>query len=420
MRCSFVAVGVLVLKIIVVGAAETAPESQAPWTHKDTASTGKTMTDGRNVISPRMDFEEWTPLGRGDPLKNDPTFDYLPPVLDRVHYWKSPPAATNRAHYYSSVSTAMPTTPPSQAVHGGYNRRFFLTDFSKREPVQAASYAAIKRPPPNNNIILQPHHHHTHNHHHAQQQQMQHHLQTLQAVSAAGYHYSMHPAAPVPRTPLPMLTPPPYQQWPAAVDGQRQSLSLSSLSSSSSSPDLPGNAVAESKQPPPTMVRAPTRLVPASSHQSAVIKALLDDEVDRTTVTTTVTPMTGVVWMTTMMTTTTSTPPPPPPPPSVATTTTTTTPPPPTPPATSTAARATPPVAVTDPLFSHYRQSPVTGRPMYLIIQGHSKVKTYGLASKLDDLTAAPAVVQDHNHIGNQPPDEPSRRKRDHYRGTRR
>ncbi|XP_046738753.1 uncharacterized protein LOC124407020 [Diprion similis] len=39
------------------------------------------------VFSPRMDYDEWTPLGRGDPLKNDPTFDYVPPVLDRVQYW---------------------------------------------------------------------------------------------------------------------------------------------------------------------------------------------------------------------------------------------------------------------------------------------------------------------------------------------
>lgn len=369
------------------------------------------MTNGRNLISPRMDFEEWKPLGRGDPLKNDPTFDYLPPVLDRVLYWKSPPAATNRAHYYSSASTATPTTPPSQAVHGGYNRRFFLTDFSKREPVQAVAYAPIKRPPPNNSI-LQPHHHHPYNHLHPQQQQqqqMQHQLQTLQAVSAAGYHYSMHPAAPVPRTPLPMLTPPPYQQWPATVDGQRQS-----PSTTSSSPDVPGNAVAESKQPPPTMVRAPTRFVPPSSHHTSVVKALLDEEVDRTTVTTTGTPVTGAVWMTTMMT---STPPPPPPPPSMPTIITSTTQPP--QPAASAAAQTTSPVAVTDPLFSHYRQSPVTGRPMYLIIQGHSKVKTYGLASKSDDLTAA-AVMQDHNHIGNQPPDEPSRRKRDHYQGSSR
>lgn len=351
------------------------------------------MTDGRNVISPRMDFEEWTPLGRGDPLKNDPTFDYLPPVLDRVHYWKPPPpAATNRAHYYSSASTATPTTPPSQAVHGGggYNRRFFLTDFSKREPV-VATYAAIKRPPPNNNL-LQPHHHH---HHHSQQQQIQHHLQTLQAAPAAGYHYSMHPAAAVPRTPLPMLTPPPYQQWSStASDVQRQSAS-----------DVPGNAVAESKQPPPTMVRAPTRPVSPSSNHLAVVKALLDDEVDRTTVTTTgAAPTIAAVWMTTT---------PPLPPVTMMPTS---------PPATSmtATARTTPPpsLVASDPLFAHYRQSPVTGRPMYLIIQGHSKVKTYGSASKTDDLNAAP-VVQDHNHIGNQPLDEPSRRKRDHYRGRR-
>lgn len=35
-----------------------------------------------------MDFEQWKPLtGRGDPLRNDPTYDYEPPVLERVHYW---------------------------------------------------------------------------------------------------------------------------------------------------------------------------------------------------------------------------------------------------------------------------------------------------------------------------------------------
>ncbi|KAL0134259.1 hypothetical protein PUN28_001213 [Cardiocondyla obscurior] len=39
------------------------------------------------IFSPRMDYDEWTPLGRGDPLKNNPTFDYVPPVLDRVQYW---------------------------------------------------------------------------------------------------------------------------------------------------------------------------------------------------------------------------------------------------------------------------------------------------------------------------------------------
>lgn len=34
-----------------------------------------------------MEFSnEWKPVGRGDPLK-DPTYDYMPPVLDRVRYW---------------------------------------------------------------------------------------------------------------------------------------------------------------------------------------------------------------------------------------------------------------------------------------------------------------------------------------------
>lgn len=37
-----------------------------------------------------MDYEQWKPLGRGDPLKNDPTYDYVPPVLERVHYWIDP------------------------------------------------------------------------------------------------------------------------------------------------------------------------------------------------------------------------------------------------------------------------------------------------------------------------------------------
>lgn len=36
---------------------------------------------------PRVEYNgQWTPVGRGDPLK-DPTYDYMPPVLDRVRYW---------------------------------------------------------------------------------------------------------------------------------------------------------------------------------------------------------------------------------------------------------------------------------------------------------------------------------------------
>ncbi|KAL6437705.1 hypothetical protein ACFW04_004230 [Cataglyphis niger] len=49
--------------------------------------TGSQNDSRPRIFSPRMDYDEWTPLGRGDPLKNNPTFDYVPPVLDRVQYW---------------------------------------------------------------------------------------------------------------------------------------------------------------------------------------------------------------------------------------------------------------------------------------------------------------------------------------------
>lgn len=43
---------------------------------------------GRALFSPRVEYNnKWMPVGRGDPLKNDPTYDYSPPVLDRVRYW---------------------------------------------------------------------------------------------------------------------------------------------------------------------------------------------------------------------------------------------------------------------------------------------------------------------------------------------
>jgi hypothetical protein len=42
--------------------------------------------EGR-ALFPRAEYtNEWQPVGKGDPLK-DPTYDYLPPVLDRVRYW---------------------------------------------------------------------------------------------------------------------------------------------------------------------------------------------------------------------------------------------------------------------------------------------------------------------------------------------
>ncbi|XP_046387834.1 mucin-1 [Ischnura elegans] len=66
----------------------------------------------RGLFSPRLEYDEWTPLGRGDPLKNDPTYDYVPPVLERVHYWMDPSSRTPDVPQ-PTLASALPPTPPS-------------------------------------------------------------------------------------------------------------------------------------------------------------------------------------------------------------------------------------------------------------------------------------------------------------------
>jgi hypothetical protein len=69
--------------------------------------------------------------------------------------------------------------------------------------------------------------------------------------------------------------------------------------------------------------------------------------------------------------------------------------------ATSTVATTTAPSLTTDPLFSHYKQpvEPLRG-PMYLIIQGHSKVKTYGAIRQQNSFHGIP--IQETNDINQQ------------------
>lgn len=66
------------------------------------------ISDGKqlhtnSLLSPRMEYDDWTPLGHGDPLKNDPTYDYVPPMLDKVKYWM-----TDGDNAKKHVSTATP------------------------------------------------------------------------------------------------------------------------------------------------------------------------------------------------------------------------------------------------------------------------------------------------------------------------
>lgn len=54
---------------------------------------------GRAFFNPRIEYNnEWLPVGHSDPLKNDPTFDYSPPVLDRVHYWSDSSTVTGQTN----------------------------------------------------------------------------------------------------------------------------------------------------------------------------------------------------------------------------------------------------------------------------------------------------------------------------------
>ncbi|CAG9135254.1 unnamed protein product [Plutella xylostella] len=78
----------------------------------DNASPG----DIASIFSPRMVFDQWKPLtGRGDPLRNDPTYDYEPPVLERVHYWADEPRPDRKSEVLMlGVSSRKPSVAPRQ------------------------------------------------------------------------------------------------------------------------------------------------------------------------------------------------------------------------------------------------------------------------------------------------------------------
>ncbi|KAK4886867.1 hypothetical protein RN001_003138 [Aquatica leii] len=124
----------------------------------------------RGIFTPRMDYEQWTPLGRGDPLKNDPTYDYVPPVLDRVHYWIEPSSRKPDSSISSDlqkteilvlgVSSKKPSTGTS-AVADSRKDTYepFLKFVDGPKLGIPSNYQRMSRP-------HYYHHHHYHHHHH--------------------------------------------------------------------------------------------------------------------------------------------------------------------------------------------------------------------------------------------------------------
>lgn len=111
-----------------------------------------------------MDFEQWKPLtGRGDPLRNDPTYDYEPPVLDRVHYWADD-TRLEREHYperksevlmlgvssrkpsVTSRQPPLPPLPPRRHVHRPLANKY--EDFTYKLSDNYPMTILVPPPPP--------------------------------------------------------------------------------------------------------------------------------------------------------------------------------------------------------------------------------------------------------------------------------
>nr|XP_021183698.2 zonadhesin [Helicoverpa armigera] len=140
-------------------AAHTAPINQiANVTYGTEIENQGSLT---SIFSPRMDFEQWKPLtGRGDPLRNDPTYDYEPPVLERVHYWADE-TRLEREHYPErksevlmlgvssrkpSVTSRQPPLPPRRHVHRPQPNKY--EDFTYKLSEHYPMTILVPPPPP--------------------------------------------------------------------------------------------------------------------------------------------------------------------------------------------------------------------------------------------------------------------------------
>lgn len=257
-----------------------------------------------------MQYDDWMPLGRGDPLKNDPTFDYLPPVLDRVHYWVPPAARTPDPPRSSTTSSTISTstTKPIPVIQDRFQdlgvtrirQQYIPIYYQFRPNHHRPPYTILVPPPPG-----KPH------------------------------NYSPPPSIPVTTT--------------TAVNDfwETQLVTVA-----------PTTHTHQNNYPQVDVTPAPSILqfllhgeLAPSTHPPQTFKPTILPHSSPVPTTMTITSSTTV----------------------------------------------SNPALTTDPLFSHYKQpaEPLRG-PMYLIIQGHSKVKTYG-PTKLDKISGIP--VQETNEV---------------------
>ncbi|PNF38401.1 hypothetical protein B7P43_G07257 [Cryptotermes secundus] len=449
------------------------------------------VKDSRGLFSPRMEYDEWTPLGRGDPLKNDPTYDYVPPVLERVHYWIEPSSRTpdppiptighaSKEPEVSLVSHKRPSGFHRETDNSSANSRRDIYDpiflkfvdgptfstqhrnqhyiyhhhYLKRpsstasqEPKGAASVHYIspyhssyqqknrpkERPHESHPLAEKPYQKENHRttiessepsaKDHTEKKQLKPSFETPDFQTELHIHKEENQQ---PRPPYTMLMPPPLQianSFTSMSDTQKllkvaeinkittqapsrahpsvthsnlvhqQSSILATLEWEEGKTQLATLAAASSQMPWKVSTPAKHDKYPSGNLHHGSFSATT---VQNPSPNFEVIPSTEIhfndgnnvnvpthqqhsQWSSNLVTTT----------------------------ATSTAAMTTASPLTTDPLFSHYKQpvEPLRG-PMYLIIQGHSKVKTYGAIKQQNSYHGIP--IQESNDINQQGGDEHS------------
>ncbi|XP_055299338.1 uncharacterized protein LOC129566954 [Sitodiplosis mosellana] len=82
------ALGIYAICFLLNGISSAEDSVREQYAAASSPSTKATIEpEGRALFNPRVDYNQWTPVGHADPLKNDPTFDYVPPTSVSVRYW---------------------------------------------------------------------------------------------------------------------------------------------------------------------------------------------------------------------------------------------------------------------------------------------------------------------------------------------
>lgn len=286
-----------------------------------TGSFEKQQQHSRGIMSPKMDYDEWTPLGRGDPLKNDPTFDYSPPMVSKVKYWISPllrtpdpPIVPMRELTTETSDITETITSSTKALNVKYPaseiKRFYI---DMKDPSDM-SYVQLMNSKYSNKFV-----------------------RPQQPVQYQNHYYTPT-RPPQPPPPLPMLVPPPPME-PSMYALKRENSSSSSTKMSSILSSLPTTISFMASTTSSTLMKTPSLItkpeISTVKTERPFLKILLNKETSESnqivTYPTTVKPLTP------------------------------------------------------NPIPFHTKISHSAKPPPYLIIQGHSKVKKYGAIERSEN-----------------------------------